>query len=57
MPHKYRCGICAATKIIDGAKGEVYLVPHCDRCTLMMHLVPENPVPEDWEHYTDDTDI
>ena len=46
MPsHKYRCAICAASKTIEGAEGQIYAVPSCDRCKQMMMLVPK-----DWEH-------
>ena len=53
MPtNKYRCPICAAHKTIDGNAGKVYLVPHCDRCKIMMHKVPDG-----WEHPSYDTDL
>jgi phage FluMu protein Com len=50
--HKYRCAICAASKTIEGQDGQVYLVPHCDRCKQMMTLWTE-----DWTYHDNDTDI
>ena len=43
--YEYRCDVCGQVKNVAAAMGEIYVVPNCDNCTIIMSRVwQSNPI-------------
>jgi putative FmdB family regulatory protein len=55
MPiYEFRCGMCGQPKSVSAGINEIYPIPNCDNCTIIMERVyqatPIHFKGDGWEH-------